>query len=101
MNNVTLTMHHSFGYVMIEFRPKTRDFELAVNFDGDEFVDNDKLSWTDKNFIVLTSDTEKTVHVFDEDGFESDVSLNDVELEWCKDCVCVAQYKELIGEGTF
>ena len=84
MNNITLTTHHSFGYVMIEFRPKTRDFELAVNFDGDDFDDNDVLSWTDKNFNVLPSDTEKTVHVFDKDGFESDVSLNENEIQWCK-----------------
>jgi len=92
MNNITLTTHHSFGYVMIEFRPKTRDFELAVNFDGDDFDDNDVLSWTDKNFNVLTSDSEKTVHVFDKDGFESDVSLNENEIQWCKDHYTISSY---------
>jgi len=92
MNNITLTTHHSFGYVMIEFRPKTRDFELAVNFDGDDFDDNDKLSWSDKNFDVLPSDVEKTVHVFDKDGFESDVSLCYGELAWFKDQYAISSY---------
>jgi len=82
--NITLTTQHSFGYVMIEFRPKTRDFELAVNWDGEEFDDNDVLSWTVKNFDVLPSDVEKTVHVLDKDGFESDISLNENEIQWCK-----------------